>query len=69
MVKEPLVGRVLLILNQMTFKNSLQAGYSEGSNHTLQSPRYHLYFFIAGILKLLHLAVEMATGREVAPKN
>jgi hypothetical protein len=46
MVKEPLV-------DQTTFKNSLRPGYSEGSDHTLQGPRWHLYLFIAGILKLL----------------
>jgi hypothetical protein len=48
MVKEPLVDRVPL-LDQTTFKNSLQPGYSEGSDHTLQGPRWHLYLFIAGM--------------------
>jgi hypothetical protein len=69
MVKEPLVDRVPLVV-QMTFKNSLQQGYSEGSDHTLQNPRWHLYLFIAGILKLsrLLLAIEMAIGQAVAPK-
>jgi hypothetical protein len=52
MVKEPLVDRVPLP-DQTTFKFSLQPGYLEGSDHTLQSPRWHLNFFIAGILKLL----------------
>jgi hypothetical protein len=63
MVKEPLLDRVPLVV-QMTFKNSLQPGYSEGSDHTLQGPGKHLYLFIARILKLssLLLAVEMATG-------
>jgi hypothetical protein len=51
MVKEPLV-------DQTTFKNSLQPGYSEGSDHTLQGPRWHLHLFIARILKLL-----LASGR------
>jgi len=37
---------------------------------TLQGPGWHLYLFIAGILKLssLLLSVEMATGQAVAPK-
>jgi hypothetical protein len=39
--------------DQTTFKNSLQPGYSEGSDHTLQGLRWHLYLLIAGILKLL----------------
>jgi hypothetical protein len=38
MVKEPLVDRVPLP-DQTTFKNSLQPGYSEGSDHTLQELR------------------------------
>jgi hypothetical protein len=69
MVKEPLVDWVPLVV-QTTFKNSLQPGYSDGSDHTLQGPRWHLYLFIAGILKLssLLLAVQMATGRAVALK-
>jgi hypothetical protein len=68
MVKESLLDRVPLVV-QTTLKNSLQPG-SEGSDHTLQGPRCHLYLFIDGILKLssLLLAVEMATGRAVAPK-
>jgi hypothetical protein len=55
---------------QTTFKNSLQPGYLEGSDHTLQGPRWHLYLLIVGILKLsnLFLAVKMVTGRAVAPK-
>jgi hypothetical protein len=52
MVKESLVYRVPLV-DKTTFKNSLQPGYSEGNDHTLQGPRWHLYFFIAIILKLL----------------
>jgi hypothetical protein len=35
------------------FFTSLQPGYSEGSDHTLQGLRWHLYLFIAGILKAL----------------
>jgi hypothetical protein len=77
MVKEPLVDRVPL-LNQTTFKNSLQPGYSEGSDHNLQGPRWHLYLSIAGILKLLlasglrngdwsRSGSEKLDGREVAP--
>jgi hypothetical protein len=69
MVDVPLLVRPPLVI-QTTFENSLQPGYSEGSDHTLHGPRWHLYLFIAGILKLssLLLAVEMATGRAVAPK-
>jgi hypothetical protein len=77
MVKEPLVDRVPLP-DQTTFKNFLQPGYSEGSDHTLQGPGWHLYFFVAGILKLLlasghrngdwsRSGSEKLDGREVAP--
>jgi hypothetical protein len=77
MVKEPLVDRVPLP-DQTTFKNSLQPRYSEGSDHTLQGLRWHLYPFIAGISKLLlgsgrkngdwlGSGSEKLDGREVAP--
>jgi hypothetical protein len=77
MVKEPLVDWVPFV-DQTTFKNSLQPGYSESSNHILQGPRWHLYLFIAGILKLLlasgrrngdwsRSGFEKLDGREVAP--
>jgi hypothetical protein len=32
---------------------TLQPGYSEGSDHTLQDPKRRLYLFIDEILKLL----------------
>jgi hypothetical protein len=78
MVKESLVDRVPLS-DQTTFKNSLQPGYSEGSDHTLQGLRYGIYIFSsAGILKLLlgsgrrnsdwlGSGSEKSDGREVAP--
>jgi hypothetical protein len=71
LVKEPLV-------DQTTFKNSLQPGYSGDSDHILQGPRWHLYLFIARILKLLLVSdrrnggwsrsgSEKLDGQEVAP--
>jgi hypothetical protein len=52
MVKDPFIDQVPLP-DQTTFKISLQPCYSEGSDHTLQGPRWQLYHYIAGILKLL----------------
>jgi hypothetical protein len=52
MVKKSLLDRVPL-LDQTTFKNSLQPGYSEGSDHTLQGLRWHLYLFIGWNFKAL----------------
>jgi hypothetical protein len=41
-------------------------GYSEGSDHTLQVPRWHLYLFIAGILKLSSLLLAAENGDSVS---
>jgi hypothetical protein len=56
--------------DQMTFKISLQPGYLEGNNnnHTLQSPRCHLYLFITGIWKLL-LASGCSNGEQSGSKS
>jgi hypothetical protein len=62
----------------MTIKHSLELGYSEGSYHTLQDPRFLLHLFIARILKLLLASCcrsgdwsrngsEKLDSREVAP--